>query len=219
MNPTLLSVKRRAGWAGGLLITAVCLLAIAGCGAARPSKYYQLTLPNEAGSAPVDPIPVVLLVGPIRASHLYREDQIVYSGAGPRMGTYEYQRWASPPTEMIAEMLLRELRNSGHYRAVNELRSSSRGDFVLHGHLYDFKEVVGSPSLARMTLETELRDVKAGTVVWSLFYQHDEPVSGKEVSAVAAALDRNAQQWANHVATQLHAYFAAHPATGGAAQP
>lgn len=207
---------RKTAWLGA----ALCVLLTGGCGAARPSKYYYLTLPSASGSASADPVPVALLVGPIRASHLYREDQIVYSGPGANMGTYEYQRWAAPPTEMIAEVLLRELRNSGHYRAVNELRSSSRGDFVLYGHLYDFKELEGNPAAARMTLEFELRDVKTGTVVWNLFYQHDEPVSGKDASAVAAALDRNAQQWAKQVSTQLQAYFQAHPpATSAAAQP
>src|SRR5215472_11008059 len=100
---------------------------LAGCGAARPSKYYQLTIPGEPAQA-ADPAayPVTLLIGPMRASHLYREDHIVYSSAGQDMGTYEYQRWAQPPTEMLAEVLVRQLRASGRYRAVDILRSNSR---------------------------------------------------------------------------------------------
>src|SRR5690349_22567690 len=69
--------------------------ALAGCGAARPSKYYQLTVPGAEGVAQgADPVPATLLLGPLLASHLYREDRIVYSGSGEQMGTYEYQRWA-----------------------------------------------------------------------------------------------------------------------------
>lgn len=204
---TIARVFAVAGCATSML---ACLAAAGGCGAARPSKYYSLTLPSATPAA-ADPVPVVLLLGAIRASHLYREDQIVYSGNGANMGTYAYQRWASPPTEMIAEVLLRELRNSGRYLAVNELRSSSRGDYVLRGHLYDFKEVSGSPTVARMSLELELRDTKSGAVVWNELYQRDEPVSGKEVSAVAAALDRNAQLCAKQVAAGLEKYFSGHP--------
>src|SRR6202045_5067217 len=79
-----------------------------GCGAARPSSYYQLTVPGDlAPAADPRPYPVTLLLGPLRASHLYREDHIVYSSNGESMGTYEFQRWAQPPTEMIQEILLR----------------------------------------------------------------------------------------------------------------
>ncbi len=63
------------------------------------------------------------------ASHLYRDDRIVYSSGGTQMGTYEYQRWAEPPTEMVEEILLRELRTSGRYHAVYTHRSNVNGDF------------------------------------------------------------------------------------------
>jgi len=115
---------------------------LAGCGAARPSKYYQLTVPGDAApAAERSPYPVTLLLGPLRASHLYREDHIVYSSSGENMGTYEYQQWAEPPTEMLVDVLLRELRASGRYRAVDVLRSNSHGDYILYGRLYDFKEI------------------------------------------------------------------------------
>src|SRR6267154_4001036 len=64
------------------LLFCACL---AGCGAARSSKYYQLTIPgdNNAADPPAANVyPVSLLVGPLNTSHLYREDHIVYrSGA------------------------------------------------------------------------------------------------------------------------------------------
>jgi ABC-type uncharacterized transport system auxiliary subunit len=184
----------------------------AGCGAARPSKYYQLTVPGD--SAPVadaNPIPVTLLIGRITAPPLYREDQIVYSSGGESMGTYEYQRWSEPPTEMIQEILLRQLRASGHFHGVYVLRSDMHGDFVLHGHLYEFKEVDGSTITARVTMEMELRNLKTGNSVWTHFYSHDEPAGGKDVSAVVAALDKNVQQGITECRASLDQYFAAHP--------
>lgn len=193
------------------------------CGAARPSKYYQLTVPDDAAtgaqatdSAPAgkatDRVPLTLLVGNLVASHLYREDHIVYGGAGEQMGTYEYQRWAEPPTEMVQEVLLRALRSSGRYRAVYAQRSNINGDFVLRGRIYDFKEVAGSSMIARVTVEFEMRDLKTGATVWTHYYQHDEPVNGKDVPAVVAALDRNVQRCVKEVLGSLDEYFAAHPA-------
>jgi ABC-type uncharacterized transport system auxiliary subunit len=196
MNRTFVSI---AALAAGLLT---------GCGAARPSKYYQLTVPGDAAAAAErSPYPVTLLLGPLRASHLYREDHIVYSSTGQNMGTYEYQQWAEPPTEMLVDVLLRELRASGRYRAVDVLRSNSHGDYILYGRLYDFKEISASPVLARVTVDLELREIKTGSTVWTHYYSHDEPVSGKDISAVVAALDRNAQRSMGEVKSSLEQYF------------
>ena len=191
-------------------VAAACAL-LNGCGAARPSKYYQLTVPaGNAADPPSDTFPVTIVMGPLLSSHLYREDHIVYSTNGENMGTYEYQRWAEPPTEMIQEILFRALRASGRYRAVYSLRSSIRGDYLLHGQLYDFKEMNGGAMAARVSLELELRDTKTGVTVWTHAYNHDEPVSGKKVSEVVAALDRNVQRATNEFAASLEQYFSAH---------
>ena len=181
-----------------------------GCGATRPSKYYQLTVPGDL--APVaDPslYPVTLLLGPLRASHLYREDHIVYSSNGESMGTYEFQRWAQPPTEMIQEILLRQLRTSGRYRGVDVLRSNSRGDYLLFGRLFDFKEVSGNALVARLTVEWELRDMKTASTVWTHYYTHDEPVNGKDMSAVVAALNHNVQHSVDEVKSGLVQFLSA----------
>jgi ABC-type uncharacterized transport system auxiliary subunit len=181
-----------------------------GCGATRPSSYYQLTVPGDiAPVADPKPYPVTLLVGPIRTSHLYREDHIVYSSNGESMGTYEFQRWAQPPTEMIQEILLRQLRTSGRYRGVDVLRSNSRGDYLLFGRLFDFKEVSGNALVARLTVEWELRDMKTASTVWTHYYTHDEPVNGKEMSSVVAALDHNVQQSVGEVNSGLDQFFSA----------
>ena len=202
------SARRRAA----IFRLAAVVFFLGGCGAARPSKYYQLTIPGDAPVAKeVDPTPVTLLVGTLFAPDLYREDRIVYSTTQEEMGTYEYQRWAEPPTEMIQEVLLRELRSTGRYRAVFAHRSDSSGDFLLRGRLYDFKEVSGNGMVGRMTVDFELRDVKSGTTVWTHYYHHDEPVNGKNVPAVVAALDKNVQRSVKEVLAGLDQYFASHP--------
>jgi ABC-type uncharacterized transport system auxiliary subunit len=189
-------------------IAALAAGLLAGCGAARPSKYYELTIPSGlTPAAERSPIPVTLLLGPLRASHLYREDHIVYSSNSESMGTYEYQQWVEPPTEMLVEVLLRDLRASGKYRAVDLMRSNSHGDFILYGRLYDFKEVSASPLVARITFDLQLREVKTGATVWTHFYKYDEPVNGKDISAVVAALDRNAQRGMSEVESSLEQYF------------
>jgi ABC-type uncharacterized transport system auxiliary subunit len=193
-----------------LVVLIVALLS--GCGSARPAKYYQLTVPADAGSVEkADAIPVRLQVGALMTSHLYREDRIVYGNGPEQLGTYEYERWAEPPTEMIQEILLRELRATGHYRAVHVRRSNIPGDFAIRGRLYDFKEVEGSGISTRVTLELEMRDLKTGATVWNHYYTHEEPASAKDVPAIVAALDKNVQRAVKEIVESLDQYFAAHP--------
>jgi len=184
-----------------------------GCGAARPSKFYQLTAVSERplGADP-PPYMVTLLLGPITSSHLYRDDHIVYTSNGQAMGTYEYQRWAEPPSEMIDDVLLRELRVSGRYQHVYSLRSDVRGDYLLHGHLYDFREISGNGVTARVAFEFELRDFKTGSTVWTRYYSHDEPVDGKDVPAVVAALNRNVVSGLSDLREGLDQYLSTHTA-------
>jgi ABC-type uncharacterized transport system auxiliary subunit len=193
-----------------ILLGTLAVTLASGCGATRPSKYYQLTVPGDlVPAADPRPFPVTLLLGPLRASHLYREDHIVYSSNGESMGTYEFQRWAQPPTEMIQEILLRQLRTSGRYREVDLLRSNARGDFLLLGRLFDFKEISGNALVARLTVEWELRDMKTASTVWTHYYTHDEPVNGKEMSAVVAALNHNVQNCVDEAKSGLVQFFSA----------
>ncbi|MDP9337517.1 MAG: LPS assembly lipoprotein LptE [Acidobacteriota bacterium] len=194
--------------AAALTLAAISVIAIAGCGAARPMQYYQLSVPTDMPQAGPNTSGISLALGPLATNHLYREDRIVYSSGAQQMGTYEYQRWTEPPAEMIHEVLLRELRASGRYREVANQRSGGHADYVLRGQLYDFKEVSGSPLQARVTAEWELRDTKTGVVVWSHHYGHDEPVSGKDVPAMVAALDKNTQRAVGEVKAGLEQYFA-----------
>lgn len=191
-----------------------------GCGAARPSKFYQLTLPSDkTPGADPSPFPITLLLGPITTSHLYRDDHIVYTSNGEAMGTYEYHRWAEPPSEMIGDVLLRELQESERYQHVYSLRSDSRGDYVLRGRLYDFREITGNGVAARVAFDFELRDSKTGATVWNRSYSHDEPVNGKDVSAVVAAMDRNVQNGLHEVIGGLERYFSSHTAVASTAAP
>jgi ABC-type uncharacterized transport system auxiliary subunit len=127
------------------------------------------------------------------------------------MGTYEYQRWAEPPVEILQNALVRGLRSSGRFHAVYTLRADANGQFILAGHLYDFREVDGNPMAARLSYEVRLRDRKSGAMVWNHTYTHDEPAAEKSVTAFVEAMDKNVQRSVQEVQAGLEEYFGAHP--------
>ncbi len=215
----------RAQRAGQRTGQALLLLAMAGiccgCGASRPVKYYVLDA--EAGKpAPMTntsaKYPITILVARIASSHLYHDDRLVY-GAGPvELGTYEYQRWAEPPAEMVQDTLVSSLRSTGQYRSVSPIGSNLKGEYILRGRLYALDEVDNPAITARFSIGLELFDTKTGTTVWTNSYSHDEPVNGKTVPDVVQALDQNVRTGLAQLAASLGEYFASHPPQPQSAQ-
>jgi ABC-type uncharacterized transport system auxiliary subunit len=200
-------LRRRATFA---LSAFALALVLAGCGSSRPIKYYQLSYRTSA-PATQEPINTTLLVRAFEGSHLYREDRIVYGWDSQQMGTYEDHRWAEAPVEILQSALVRGLRSSGRYQAVTSVRTGSAGDYVLAGHLYDFQEIDGGGIVARLTFEVRLRNRATGAIVWRYNYNHDEPASSKDVSAVVAAMEKNVERGVQEVQAGLEEYFRAHP--------
>jgi ABC-type uncharacterized transport system auxiliary subunit len=195
-----------------LLVVALAALVCgqAGCFAGKPIKYYQLTYPPAVAPAP-DAIDTTIIVRPVEASRLYLDDKIVYGFAGPEMGTYQSQRWAAPPVEILQDSLVRGLRASGRFKAVYTIRSDANGQYLLTGQLYDFKEVDLTPIVARLNYAVMLRSRKTGDTVWNHIYSHDEPASDKTVAAFVEAMNKNVQRSVQEIQAGLEEYFRANP--------
>jgi len=195
----------------GISSAVFAVVLLSGCAKPRAIKYYQITYPSNV-SVSQEMIDTMLLVRSFDASHLYLDDRIVYGHDSPEMGTYEDERWAEPPVEMLRDAIVRGLRSSGMFKGgVYIARSDLGGRYLLSGHLYDFKEVDAATISARLAFEARLWDRKTRTLVWSHSYSFDEPAAEKSVSAVAAAMDRNVQRSVQAIAADLTEYFKAHP--------
>jgi ABC-type uncharacterized transport system auxiliary subunit len=192
----------------GLILISLLVLGLSGCGAGRPIRYYTVQVPL-APTPSTDTYPVSLLVASIGGPEMFRNTPIAYRIGANEIGTYQYSRWAEPPLEMLKGTLIRMLRAAGHYQSVTELGSTAAGQFVVRGKLYDFEEVDSGGIGGLVSMEFELYDRKSGRVVWSHFYSRNEPVEGKQISAVVTALDLNLDRGLKEVAAGLGQYFSA----------
>jgi len=185
----------------------------AGCVKARTLRYYTLSIPPPPAQANAQPIPVTIVVGRLNAPHLLRDDRVVYAMSEVELGVDEYHRWAEPPTGMIERLLVERLRSTHQYKAVQHLSSTTRGDYILRGHLAALNEVDDPAGLkARFSLQLELFDVKAGHVVWNDKYTNDEPVAQKTVTSVVQSLQKSVNAGLDQLTSGLAQYFAARPA-------
>jgi ABC-type uncharacterized transport system auxiliary subunit len=217
MNTTQTSLPP---WLRNLFAFVLCAIGAItmGCAASRPVKYYVLdpgNPPSATSSEAPARYPVTLLVGRLSSSHLYRDDRLVY-GSGPvQLGTYEYQRWAEPPVEMVQDALVTALRATRDYRSVSAIGSNLRGEYILRGRLDSLDEVDKPEIAGRFSIELQLFDPRTGTTVWTSSYSHVEPVKGKTVPDVVEALDRNVRTGVQQLAADLGHYFADHPPQPG----
>lgn len=182
-----------------------------GCGAPRPIKYYALDPEPAPPASSAAPFPVTILVGRVTSSHLYRDDRLVYEADPVQLGTYEYQRWAASPVDMIQDLLISSLRSTGQFRSVSAIGSNLRGEYILRAHLTALDEVDKPQLAAHFSIEMELYEPRAGATVWTDSYAHDEPVTGKQVSDVVEALDKNVRAGMQQLTRNLGQYFTAHP--------
>jgi ABC-type uncharacterized transport system auxiliary subunit len=128
------------------------------------------------------------------------------------LGVDEYHRWTESPTEMIEQLLVEHLRRSGQYKSVQRISSTARGDFLLRGHLESLNEMDEPAGIkARFDIRLELFDQKAGNVVWTGSYSHDEPVAKKSVTEVVESLQKTVNAGLDQLTGSLSQYFAAHP--------
>jgi cholesterol transport system auxiliary component len=193
-----------------LSLVALLAWSMAACSGSRPVKYYVID-PGPAPARASAPLPITLLVARVTAAHVYRDDRLVYSSGPVQLGLQEYERWASPPADMMQDLLIASLRATGQYRSISRVTSSVRGDYIVRGHLNSLDEV-DKPTLAgRFSLQLELFDPKAQSIVWAETYTHDEPVNGKTVPDVVEALDRNVRTGINQLTASMGQYLSAHP--------
>jgi len=193
-----------------LLIVAIAIAA--GCTTARAPRYYVLNTTPVAAATGGQHFPFTLLVGRLSAPRVLRDDRVVYGMSDVELGVDEYHRWTEPPTEMLEQILVERLRRSGQFKSVQKISSTARGDFTLRGHLTSLNEVDDPAGIkARFNIQLELFDQKAGIVVWTESYSHDEPVEKKSVSAVVQSLQKNVNTGVDQLTTGLTQYFASRP--------
>jgi ABC-type uncharacterized transport system auxiliary subunit len=199
-------------------LVALVGISVAGCGGSRPVKYYVLDAAPAPAVSAAPQIPATVLVARVTASSLYREDRLVYGTGTVQLGTYEYERWAEPPSDMLQDVVVKTLRASGNFKSVARISSNLRGEYIVRGQLFALDEVKSPDLSGRFSFQLELFDPKANSMVWSNIYTHDEPVNGKTVADVVEALDRNVKAGVTQLVGEMTQYISSHPIQTASAQ-
>ena len=137
------------------------------------------------------PVGVVIKVRRFDSVAVLRSESLLW-----RAGRYSrlravYASWLAPPSDLVGDLITRDLARSGCYRAVLRYEDADPGDYELAGSLL---ELYGRPGAAVVSVRIGLiRPLETDTskrIVFQRTYSHEAKLVKSDPDHLAAALSR-----------------------------
>jgi ABC-type uncharacterized transport system auxiliary subunit len=196
---TFLSLKIRGSrlWPN-LGLPFLFMVLISGCSlGAKPSylvNQYTLEYPSPFLKEFIS-IDELVRVEQFSVAETFNTSAMIYK-EGPNLRNVDpYNRWRTKPGEMAAEYLVRDLRNSGLFRAVISYDHSGEPRYLLEGQVDEFLEVSEKDGRkAILSLNATFLDLKKADTAEKVIFQRDykvvEPCTEKTPAALAQGMSR-----------------------------
>jgi cholesterol transport system auxiliary component len=203
MKPSL-GTRKTAGGArlrgsriGALAIGMLLVPLLAGCSLLGGSKRDPATIYAPDPRVAADPAwPTVdwqLSLSPPTAARVIDSFRIAVRPAAGEMQVYKGASWAKTPTDMVQDVVLRALEDSGRIQAVARQGTGINADYKLVMDMRRFEADYAGQALPSATIELNAKLVHAidQDVVASRTFLHAEPAAGTDIGAVADAFSRS----------------------------
>ena len=177
----------------GLLF--LLLFFLAGCGKPPVLVHrYILEYPSPAVPASVK-LGEAIKVELFSVAQAYNSPAMVYQPNPYKSDTYHYHRWRVNPGFMVTDYLLRDLRNSGLFKAALPAGTSGKSRFLLEGGVEEMQEIDEPDGWkAALTLNITLLDLNrrelTERVVFQKNYRAVEPMTEKTPNGLAQGMSR-----------------------------
>jgi cholesterol transport system auxiliary component len=195
-----------------VLLPVFFLLLISACTPARSPgrafEYYTLEYPSPAfGNRP--PLSELLTVERFSTVQAFKSTAMVYRSAPSVLNAYTYHRWKSPPPEMVTDLVLRDLRQSGLFKAVFSDYDEADARFVLQGRLEEFLEIEERGNRKAMlsiniTLMDRSRREHAGGIIFQKGYRALEPLEAQTPADLARAMSRAMEKASRQMTSDIY---------------
>ena len=181
-------------------VLAACLAAsLSGCG--KPPmlvNQYILEYPAPAVRGKVK-IPAEIKVELFSVAQTFNTHAMVYQPRPYQSQTYNYSRWRANPGYLVTDYLIRDLRESGLFKAVFGPDGGGKPRFKLEGGVAEFQELdatgawQASLALTVTLLDTDKEEVPQ-RVVFQKNYRVLEPLPEKTPQGLAQGMSRAMEQ-------------------------
>ena len=181
------------------LLAALLVACLSGCG--KPPmlvNQYLLDYPAPVVGGKAK-IPAAVKVDLFSVAQAFNTNAMVYQPQPFQSQSYNYSRWRANPGYLVADYLIRDLRESGLFKAVFGPDSSAEHRFKLEGGVAEFQEVdaadgwKASLALTVTLLDTTQQELPQ-RVVFQKNYRVLEPLPEKTPQGLAQGMSRAMEQ-------------------------
>jgi ABC-type uncharacterized transport system auxiliary subunit len=181
------------------LLAALLVACLSGCG--KPPmlvKQYILEYPAPVTGGKAK-IPAAVKVELFSVAQAFNTHAMVYQPRPFQSQSYNYSRWRANPGYLVTDYLIRDLRESGLFKAVFGPDSSGEHRFKLEGGVAEFQEVDAADGWkASLALTVTLLDTTQvelpQRVVFQKNYRLQEPLPEKTPQGLAQGMSRAMEQ-------------------------
>lgn len=167
-----------------VILGILAAMGISSCRTSVHTDYYLLGPAPEVVKAE-SALPLTIAVASVRCPSRYR-DQIVYRTSDFEVGFYEFSNWIEPPAEMIQRSLVKALRSSGIFKAVDAAGVIPKPDLSLQCTITTFDQVIDKKSRsAECGLAMEIIASDGGAPLWSYSATKRVAQDGKKIFVAA----------------------------------
>ena len=202
--------------------TLFCLLTMVGListstGCVSLNKPYQQTysytleyqLPNAGNQTN---LPTTLRVENFGASSAYNSNRILYRDTSFTRNAYIYHKWRSNPAAMIRDLLERDLRNSGAYKAVLHRENRLPADFSVEGQVeemleWDTAETWEAVLAIQITLIDNRRITAAEKIVFQQTFTARKNCRAQSPQALAGAMSEAMAEISDRILATIYQHI------------
>jgi cholesterol transport system auxiliary component len=121
---------------------------------------------------------------------------------------YHYERWRVNPGDMVTDLVVRDLRNSGLFRAVFTYHDAEETRFLLEGQVEEFLELEEKDSWkatlgVHITFLDLTKSERAEKVVFQRSYRFVEPFAEKTPEGLAAGMSKAMEKFSRQLIRDL----------------
>lgn len=155
-------------------------------------EYYTLEYPPPQMES-LNPLPYVIRMNRFTVAPPYNTSQIIYRDRSFKRNAYVYYRWQTNPGATVTTLLLRDIKNSGLFKAVLDPSSRFSSSYMIEGTVDEFFEWdTQNAWKAILTVSIILtgknkNDIK-NTILFQKTYRKAEICRQKKPKAVAEAM-------------------------------
>jgi len=128
-----------------LIIICILTISLTGClNFSKPSytvEYYLLEYPSPIIKG-FNTIDTSLKIERFSTNRVYNTQAMVYRAEPFKYASYHYSHWRVVPADMVSDLLFRDIKGSGAFRAVYSYNNYEQSRFHIQGTIEEFLEIM-----------------------------------------------------------------------------